>query len=108
MAGEAFNITDDQHHRFWDFPKVIWKDAGHEVKSDQVWVLPTWMAWLMADVLKWLCWTFTTGTKLPDQLGRLQVGYSYLTHTYRIDKARKSLGHLPVPDFEEGIRKAVG
>jgi len=108
VAGEAFNITDGQRHRFWDFPHVIWEAAGHKVKIDQVWVLPTWMALVVADVLEWLFWIFTIGTKRPSQLGRQQVEYSCLMHTYRIDKAKNRLGYVPVPYFEEGIRKAVG
>ncbi len=108
VAGEAFNITDGERRLFWDYPRVIWNAAGHEVKADQLWILPTWVALILADVFEWLFWFFTFGTKRPSLLGRQQAEYSCLTHTYRIDKAKKSLGYVPVPDFENGLRKAVG
>ena len=28
VGGEAFNITDGERHRFWDFPRIIWRAAG--------------------------------------------------------------------------------
>ena len=107
VAGEAFNITDGQPHRFWEFPHVIWKAAGHDVKNDKIRVLPTGIALIIADVLEWLFWIFTFGKKRPSQLGRQQVEYSCFTHTYSIDKAMERLGYVPVPDFEEGIGKSV-
>lgn len=107
VAGEAFNITDGQRHRFWDFPHVIWKAAGHDTKNDHVRVLPTWLALVVAEVLEWTYLIFTLGTKRPSLLGRQQVEYSCFTHTYSIKKAKERLGYMPVPEFEEGIRRAV-
>lgn len=109
VEGEAFNINDGQHHRFWDYPHAVWRAAGHEVKVHDVWVLPTWLALVVADLMEWLFWLFTMGTKRPAQLSRQQVEYSCFTHTYNIEKAKVRLGYVPVltPSFEEGIRKAV-
>ena len=107
VVGEAFNITDGQRHRFWDFPHVIWKAAGHDLKNEKIWVLPTWTALILADVLEWLFCIFTFGKKRPSQLGRQQVEYSCFTHTYCIDKAKERLGYVPVSDFDEVISKAV-
>ena len=107
VAGEAFNITDGERHLFWDFPRAAWKAAGHEIQREHVWVIPAWLAFVMADVLEWLFWIFTFGTKRPTKLGRQQIEYTCLTHTYSIDKAKERLGYKPVPNFHEGIRKAV-
>ncbi len=107
VDGEAFNITDGQRHRFWDYPRAIWKAAGYDLNETRVWVVPTWLALFVADVLEWVFWIFTVGTKRPSQLGRQQAEYSCLTHTYRIDKARERLEYAPVPDFDNGIRKSV-
>ena len=107
VDGEAFNITDGERHRFWDFPRIIWKILGHDVKDEKLWILPTWLALIIADVLEWLFWVFTLGTRRPKSFGRQQVEYSCFTHTYRIDKARERLGYNPNANFEEGLRKAV-
>ena len=51
VDGEAFNITDGQRHRFWDYPRAFWKAAGYDLKEKRVRVLPTWLALFVADVL---------------------------------------------------------
>lgn len=108
VDGEAFNISDGERHYFWDFPHVIWKAAGAKVPPpERVIAVPTWLALLMAGLLEWLFWFVTFGMKRPGIMGRQQVEYSCFTHTYSIDKARERLGYAPVPNFEEGIRKAV-
>ena len=107
VDGEAFNITDGKRQRFWDFPRLIWKAAGHELKEDQVWVLHSGIALKIAFLLEWLFWIFTWGTRRPSQLGTQQVEYSCFTHTYRIEKAKERLGYVPTQDFEKGICEAV-
>ena len=107
VDGEAFNITDGERHLFWDFPRAIWKAAGHEVKVEEVWVLPTWLALTIASMTEWLFWVCIFGRKRPSQLGVQQVEYSCFTHTYCIGKAKERLGYRPEPDFDKGIQKAV-
>lgn len=107
VDGEAFNITDGERRPIWEHARTMWKAAGHEVNVEQVWVLPTPIAFAMATILEWLFWIFTLGTKQPGRLSKQQVEYLCLTHTYRIDKARERLGYVPVQSYNEGIRKAV-
>ena len=109
VDGEAFNITDGQQHRFWDFPRVIWKAAGWEppVDDEAIFILPTRLALVIAFILEWIYWVATLGTRRPGLLGKQQVWISCYTHTYRIDKAKERLGHNPVSDFEGDLRRAV-
>lgn len=107
VDGEAFNITDGERRLFWDFPRAVWEAAGHKTERERVWVLPTWVALVVADVLEWLFWILTFGTKRPTKLGRQQIEYTCLTHTYSINKATERLGYKPVSEFHEGIRRAV-
>ena len=110
VNGEAFNITDGQRHRFWDFPRVIWKAAGWEPPADEskkLFILPTRLALVIAIVFEWMYWVGTLGTRRPGLLSKQQVWISCYTHTYRIDKAKERLGYKPVPDFEAGIQRAV-
>lgn len=107
VDGEAFNVTDDERRRFWDFPRAIWKVAGHEIKDEEMFSIPTSVALVIARVLEWLFWIFTLGTRRPNQLGMQQVEYSCFTHTYQVDKAVERLGYKPVVNFEEGIAASV-
>ena len=110
VDGEAFNITDGERHRFWDFPRTVWKAASWEPPADEakkLVILPTRLALVIANVLEWVYWVGTLGTRRPGLLGKQQVWICCYTHTYRIDKARERLGYNPVPDFERGLQKAV-
>ena len=110
VDGEAFNITDGQPHRFWDFPHLIWKAAGWEPPADEarkVFVLPTRLALVIATLFEWIYWLGTLGTRRPGLFSKQQVWISCYTHTYRIDKAKERLGYKPVPDFDAGIQRAV-
>ncbi len=110
VDGEAFNITDGQAHRFWDFPRLIWEAAGWEPPANEAhkpFILPTRLALAIAFFLEWIYWVGTLGTRRPGLLSKQQVWISCYTHTYRIDKAKERLGYKPVPDFEEGIQRSV-
>ena len=109
VDGEAFNISDGQRHLFWDYPRTVWRAAGDKVKAREIWIVPTWLALMVADMMEWLFWLFTRGTRRPAQLSRQQVEYSCFTHTYSIEKSKERLGYQPAltPDFREGIHRAV-
>ncbi|MCJ1357601.1 MAG: erg26, C-3 sterol dehydrogenase [Icmadophila ericetorum] len=120
VDGEAFNITDgpEGRHYFWDYPRLVWHAASEDLKgtegiepytfnAQKTWVIPTWLALLLADALEWIYWLFTLGTKRPYHFGRQQVEYFCFERTYSITKARRRLGYVPRGDWEEGVRKAV-
>ena len=84
VDGEAFNITDGQPQRFWNFPRVIWKAAGWEPPTDEaekIFILPTRLALVIATVLEWIYWLGTLGTWPPRQA----TGLDILLHTYVSD-----------------------
>ena len=107
-AGEAFNITDGERQLFWDFARIIWRAAGwKEDKAVRIWIMPTWVALIVAHILKWIFWVGSFGSRRPGLMGMQQVEYTCFTHTYSISKAREILGFKPVPEFEEGLRNSV-
>ena len=71
VDGEAFNITDGERRRFWDFPQTIWKAAGWEPqRKEHTQTFPSRVALVIAIVSEWLYWVFTLGTKRPGLLSR--------------------------------------
>ncbi|KAK3168319.1 hypothetical protein OEA41_004766 [Lepraria neglecta] len=93
VDGEAFNITDGERQRFWDFPRTIWKAAGWGPQpNESTRVMSPKLALAVAMVLEWLYWVFTSGIKRPGLLSRQQVEYSCFEHTYQIGKAKERLG----------------
>ena len=110
VDGEAFNITDGEPHRFWDFPRAVWKAAGWQPPAEEakkLIILPTRLALVIAVVLEWIYWVGTLGSRRPGLLSKQQVWITCYTHTYRIDKAKERLGYKPVPEFEKGLQRAV-
>jgi sterol-4alpha-carboxylate 3-dehydrogenase (decarboxylating) len=69
VDGEAFNITDDDLHLFWDFARSIRKFAGHEAQIKHVRVLPAPIALALANILEWAFRLFIFGNKRPQAAG---------------------------------------
>ncbi|PSN65143.1 NAD(P)-binding protein [Corynespora cassiicola Philippines] len=107
IAGEAFNINDGEPHLFWGFPRDCWRIAGHQDKSDHSSNIPAWFALALANILEFLYWVFTFGTKRPGLLGRQQVEYCCFTNTYNVDKARTRLGFVPQQHYDEVLEEGV-
>lgn len=80
---------------------------GHTKPTERVVQLPVWFIWSLANVLEWLFWVFTLGTKQPQTLGKQQIEYSCYSHTYDVSKTRKRLRYVSVQDFEADLGKAV-
>jgi len=108
VDGEAFNITDGQRQKFWDFPRIAWKAAGWRAPAkDKAIRLPPSFLLAIAFFLGLVYWLFTRGQKHPTTLSKQQVEYSCFEHTYRIGKARDMLGYNPTSNFELGVHEAV-
>ena len=108
VDGEAFNITDGQRHKFWDFPRLTWKAAGWRppARDKPMKLSPTFLL-VIAFCLEWIYRLFTCGQKRPTTFSKQQIEYSCFEHTYQIGKARERLGYNPTADFEAGVRDAV-
>lgn len=103
VDGEAFFVTNDSPVYFWDFARMIWKEAGDTLPISSVWVLPQGVLQPVGALLEAVCWVLG---KAPN-LTRQQVRYSCMTRYYNIDKARRRLGYQPIFTLEEGLRRGV-
>ena len=107
VRGEAFMITDGKPLRFWDSAHTIWRAAGDKTRYEEVTVIPAWIAMILAHLTEWFCWIFTFGRVVPTKFNANAVIHATQQYTYKIDKARKSLGYDPIPDFEGCLQRAV-
>lgn len=98
VDGEAFQINDGERHLFWDFPRAVWTAAGKRVRREEMWVIPTWVALLMAGLTERAFWIRTAGRKRSRQFEKQQVDYYCFEHTYEIGKAMKRLKYRPVAE----------
>lgn len=106
--GETFNINDGIFRPFWSYVSTAWKLAGHKPRpNEKIWHLPSKALLMLAFCLEWAFWVFTLGSKRPFKLGKQQVEYMCFTHTYSIEKARKTLGFEPKDDFDRVMKEAV-
>ena len=111
VDGEAFHISDGNRQPFWEFPRQIWRSAGWDEKSNKkggrIYVVPAWLALLVAAIAEWVYWIVTLGTKRPFHLGKQQMEYFCFEHTYDIRKARERLNFVPEKAFEAKLKGAV-
>lgn len=107
VAGEAFNITDDAPFQPWNFFRLFWIAMGDTTPLSRVWIIPSWLALLMAEIAEWWTWTFSFGRLRPKVLVRERIEFLVYTRTYDISKARERLGYTPMLDTGEAVRRAV-
>jgi sterol-4alpha-carboxylate 3-dehydrogenase (decarboxylating) len=106
IDGEAFHITNDEPWLFWDFTREVAKQAGHEVKKDDIKVIPRWAGMLMAFFAEWIVW-IVSGGKRESDLTRYGVRYSCFTRTLSCEKAKKRLGYRPTVGMQKGVERSI-
>ena len=106
VAGEAFNITDDNPLPFWDVQRIIWRTGGDTTELKDIKVIPAWLATTMASVAEIFYGVFFFGGRSPE-LTRHVVNFCTRTFTYDISKAKRVLGYSPSKRTEENLREAT-
>lgn len=101
VAGQAFFITNGEPRPYWDFPRALWKAAGHTPKK--ITVIPESIAMILAMIMEFVGWL----TGKPTVFTRHSVKYVCTTRWCNIEKARKSLEYDPPVSLDEGIKRAV-
>ncbi|KAL4928013.1 uncharacterized protein BDV17DRAFT_292033 [Aspergillus undulatus] len=102
VHGEAFYITGKEDLSFWTMARIIWEEAGWR-RDKPPFVMPDWVAWLMAALSEMLLWP----VGIEPQLTLHMVRFMCNTWTYDGTKARDRLGYVPEDDTEEELRKGV-
>lgn len=103
---QAFILTNDEPWLFWDFTREVAKQAGYEVKKEDIKVVPRWVGMVMAFVAEWSVWIMSGGKRESD-LTRYGVRYSCFTRTLICEKAKRRLGYKPAIGIQEGIDRSV-
>ena len=106
VDGEAFNVTNDEPMPFWDFARLVWKEAGWKGSKKDAIVIPRTVALMIAVLLEWVYWIFTFGTKQP-MLQHIAVVQSTANRTFDITKAKRRLGYMPLLSVRDGVKRGV-
>ncbi|KAH9924146.1 uncharacterized protein B0H18DRAFT_1012501 [Fomitopsis serialis] len=101
VTGQAFFISNGAPVPFWDFPRALWKEAGHV--PTKITVIPRSVAMVLAMLIE--LWAWLTGTQ--PVLTRFRVAMVTATRWCDISKARQALDYEPQYSMEEGIHKSV-
>ncbi|KAI0811208.1 3-beta hydroxysteroid dehydrogenase/isomerase family-domain-containing protein [Irpex lacteus] len=101
VAGQAFFISNNDPRPYWDFPRALWKAAGHT--PSRITVLPKPIAMIIAILMEFFCWL--TGREAL--LTRFRVTYVCLTRWCNTSKAREALDYEPPVPLNEGIKRSV-
>ncbi|KZT10522.1 NAD(P)-binding protein [Laetiporus sulphureus 93-53] len=101
VHGEAFFITNGAPMPFWDFPRALWKEAGHV--PTKITVIPRFLAMIIAFFMEIWGWI----TRTTPTLTRFRVTYVTTTRWCDITRAREALDYEPKYSIEEGIRDSV-
>ena len=108
VDGEAFNITDGETHKFWDYPHLIWRAAGWRPPTGYKPIrLAPGLLHVIASIFELFYYVFTLGRMVPTTFTRQEITFASFEHTYNIDKARQRLGYSPSATFEKDVDRAV-
>ncbi|KAG4416011.1 hypothetical protein IFR04_010836 [Cadophora malorum] len=112
VAGEAFNITDDQPSPPLTFFRKYWALAGDHTPLSSVWYIPPMLVLIMAHIAEYIVWATTWGKLRPQNLILERMEFILYTRTYSIKKARERLGFVPwedqpYPNQEEALKGSV-
>ncbi|OAX39643.1 hypothetical protein K503DRAFT_791846 [Rhizopogon vinicolor AM-OR11-026] len=91
VAGQAFFISNGDPRPWWEFPRLLWKEAGH------------YIALILAFFIEYIC--LILGKK--PTLTRLTVTYCCTARSCNISKARNALDYEPEISLEEGVKRSV-
>ncbi|KAI1112397.1 sterol-4-alpha-carboxylate 3-dehydrogenase [Nemania sp. NC0429] len=103
VGGQCFFITNGSPVFFWDFARTVWVQAGCRYDMRRVWVLPRFVAMILA----FLSEVFFALIGKPATFNRQRVSFSCMTRYYNISKAKDRLGYEPLVALDEGIRRSV-
>ena len=70
------------------------KQAGFEVKKEDIRVVPRWVGMVMAFLAEWIVWIMSGGRR-ESNLTRYGVRHSSFERTLSCEKARRRLGYKP-------------
>lgn len=108
VDGEVFLVNDDKPIPFWEFCRIIWRQAGDDTKFEEVIIIPAWLALRVAFIIEWSFKIFTLGkVQPPIEASRLAIRSTMYNYTYSIEKARKRLGFNSVGDHEENLKLSM-
>jgi len=103
VDGEAFIITNDTPVYFWDWPRMLWKAAGHTEGTEKVWVISKEVGMPLASITQLVA----TITRRPSKFTPRGVKFSCMTRYYNITKAKQRLGYKPLVSLREGAERSV-
>ncbi|KAH8898449.1 C-3 sterol dehydrogenase/C-4 decarboxylase [Thozetella sp. PMI_491] len=108
IDGEAFNISDGKPLLFWYHTCVFWSAVrGHSVTND-LYVIPEWLARFVFGAVHWGIWIATLGyQEPPPSMSSTAISYAVEDHTYSSQKAKERLKFEPDSQHDEVVRQAV-
>jgi sterol-4alpha-carboxylate 3-dehydrogenase (decarboxylating) len=103
VSGEAFFVTNGDPVPFWEFVRAIQRAAGSTIKPDQVRVINTRNALILAWLGGWFAWFTNTKPSVTPAM----IRYATMHRWYNIAKAKERLEYEPRVHWEIGVQRSV-
>ncbi|KAF9641114.1 3-beta hydroxysteroid dehydrogenase/isomerase [Lasiodiplodia theobromae] len=106
VEGEAINITNIERLPSWGFTFAVADVMDKPVLEDQFVKIPLSVGLIRGFVAEWGVWLLSLGRN-EAAITVETFGYTYLTRTFKCDKAWERLGYTPHAGLHEGIRRTI-
>lgn len=103
VDGEAFFITNDTPIYFWDFARAVWRAAGNQAGTENVWEMSRGVGLAMGMASE----IFFSIIQKPPTFTKQRATLAMMTRYYNITKAKTVLGYAPLWTLEESINRGV-
>jgi len=104
VDGQALHITNDERILFWEFQRLISDSVGMPVRSEDIKIIPKWLAMFMALINEYSTWIRSWGTE-QSAVTREAVRLTTIERTLNGEKAKSLLGYRPKVGIREGIQR---
>lgn len=102
VDGQCFIVTNHERIPFWEFHRAVSAAVGLPVKTEDVKVVPAWVALWGACVVEWIAWIRGKRPAVTWETVRLTV----ITRTLNGERFARVTGYTPRVSLREGLERA--
>eukprot|EP01137_Pigoraptor_chileana_P000180 Opistho-2@35890 len=100
INGKAYNITNDEPIRFWDFLGRILTGLGYPAPQSN---LPYRFVYVIAVILQFFCFILRPITVIKPTFTPMKVALAGTYHYYDCSAAKRDFGYKPIVKLSDGI-----
>ena len=101
---QAYNITNDEPVKFWDYISKILVGLNYPPPRYK---LPYSLILVISVILSWFTWFLSPVISIETTFIPMRVRLAGTHHYYNCGRAKQDFGYSPLRDFDEGMQMSL-